>query len=337
MPSESAVGWGVLGCGRVAERRFAPVFRKTDEAELVAFCSRDLAKAQAYAKCHGARRAYDSVDRLLADDEVRIVYVATPNALHTQHAVQCLRAGKHVLVDKPMATSVQGAQVMVDAANKAKRILGVLQQQRFHPANMHLIRLRDEGQLGKLNVLRVQIGMWYPPTTSWRGTADLAGGGVAMDLAPHAVDLMLEVGGRIARVDATLRTLQFPGEVEDFCSARFDFASGAMGLLDLSYCAHQYGGRVEAYGSDATYAVDGSMQAVGGYNSWFRSTQTPGSVRQEISTTDCFQAAVEDFTDAVQHNGRPAISMTDGLHVMRVIEAIYASSREGRPVELTHA
>jgi len=334
MTGSGVVGWGVFGCGRVADRRVAPVFARIEDARLVAFGSRSLSNAQAYAERHGAARAVGSLDALLADDDVQVVYIATPNALHPQHAVQCLRAGRHVLVDKPMATSVQGAQVMADAAVKNRRLLGVLQQQRFHPANMHLLRLKDEGRLGRLRVLRVQVGMWYAPDQNWRGTPALSGGGVAMDLGPHALDLMLEVAGDVVRVDACLRTLQFPGEVEDFCSARLDFAGGAMGLLELSYCAHGYGGRVEAYGSDATFVVEGSMQSAGVYHTWFRRGQTPEPMQREIAGFDCYQAAIEDFTDAVLHAGEPSITMDDGLRVMRLIEAIYESARRGAPVEV---
>jgi 1,5-anhydro-D-fructose reductase (1,5-anhydro-D-mannitol-forming) len=335
VPSRGRVGWGVVGCGRVAERRFAPAFAACTDATLVAFCSRDLAKARIYARRHNALRAYGSLDDLLADAYVQVVYIATPNALHAPQAIRCLRAGKHVLVDKPMATSTREAQEMVAVARERDRTLGVLQQQRFHPGNMHLIRLRDDGQLGKLNVLRVQIAMWYPPKQSWRGQPALSGGGVLMDLAPHALDLILLVGGDITRVDCQTRTIQFPGEVEDFCSARLDLAEGAVGLLELSYCAHQYGGRVEAHGSQATLAVEGSMQSAGTYSTWFRRGQTAEPMQQTVSTVDCFAAAIENFTDAVQQGGEPAISMYDGLRVARLIEAMYASARTERPVEVS--
>jgi len=335
VPSKGRIGWAVLGCGRVAERRFAPAFAGCPDATLVAFCSRDLAKARIYARRHNALRAYGSLDDLLADAYVQVVYIATPNALHAAQAVRCLRAGKHVLVDKPMATSAREAQEMVAVARETGRILGVLQQQRFHPGNMHLIRLRDGGQLGKLNVLRVQIAMWYPPKQSWRGIPALSGGGVVMDLAPHALDLILQVGGDISRVDCQIRTLQFPGEVEDFCCARLDLTDGAVGLLELSYCAHQYGGRVEAHGSQATLAMEGSMQSAGAYSIWFRKGQTAEPVQQIVSTTDCYKAAIENFTDAVLQGGEPAISMYDGLRVARLVEALYTSARTERPVEVS--
>ncbi len=335
MPGLEPMGWAVLGCGRVAERRFAPAFARIDDAKLIAFCSRDAAKAEAYADRHGAERFYGSLDELLADKDVDIIYVATPNALHSQQAIRCLQAGKHVLVDKPMATSSQAAGAMIDTAKKRRRLLGVLQQQRFHPANMHLIRLCDEGELGRLNLLRVQTGIWYPPTRSWRGVLDLSGGGVVMDLAPHALDLMIEVAGNVVAVDARTRTLEFKGEVEDFCSAWLEFDSGAVGLLELSYCAHAYGGRVEAYGDKGTYTVDGSMQAAGTYTTWFRKGDAAEPMQQHVSTIDCYQAAIEDFNDAVRNRKDPSIDMVDGLRVIEVVEAIYRSSIDARttPVE----
>jgi predicted dehydrogenase len=318
----------------VADRRVAPVFAATDDADLIAFCSRDLSKAGAFRERHGAKRAYDSLDRLLADDAVHIIYIATPNALHAEQASRCLLAGRHVLVDKPMATNAKAAETMIEAARDSGRLLGVMQQQRFHPANVHLMRLRDEGRLGKLNVLRVQIAMWCPPGDNWRGVPELSGGGVAIDLAPHALDLMLEVGGEIKRVEAQMRNLQFHGKVEDFCSARLEFAGGAMGLLDLSHCAHHYGGRLEAFGSEATFAADGAMQQAGAYYTWFRRGETIEPMRREVSSINCYQEAIEDFTDAVLHDGDPSISGADGLKVCRVIDAMYASARSGRPVDV---
>lgn len=328
------IGWAIIGCGRVTDRRAAPVFSKLEEAELVAFCSRDLSKARAFCTRYGALRAYDSLEDLLRDSSVRAIYLATPNACHAEQAAQCLAAGRHVLVDKPMATNAAAALAMVEAARRADRLLGVMQQQRFHPANMHLIRLRDEGALGKLNLLGAQIAMWYPPSGNWRGTPAVSGGGVTIDLAPHALDLLIELGGDVRRVDARMWNLQFPGPVEDLCSARLEFADGAVGLMELAYCAHHYGGRIEAFGSEATFIADGSMQAAEVYYTRYRRGQVIAPMRQEVTTTDCFQAAIEDFTDAVLHGGEPAISMTDGLRVMRVIDALYASARSGSAVDV---
>src|SRR5262249_33477391 len=158
-----------------------------------------------------------------------------------EHTLKCLAAGKHVLVDKPMANTSADAEAMIRAARMANRQLGVLHQQRFHPANRRAIQMMKDGSLGDLIMVRGQIGMWYPPSENWRLTKSIAGGGVGMDLGPHALDILMEVGGPISSVSATVRNMQFEYEVEDFICARLDFTSGAVGLCDIAYCYHDYG------------------------------------------------------------------------------------------------
>src|SRR5881397_359550 len=105
MAAGDEVGWAIVGCGRVAERRLAPAFARLDDSRLVAVCSRTMARARQFADRIGADRGYDSLDALLADPSIQVVYIATPNALHAEQALRCLSAGRHVVVDKPMALS----------------------------------------------------------------------------------------------------------------------------------------------------------------------------------------------------------------------------------------
>src|SRR5207253_1295539 len=151
------------------------------------FCSRDLIKAGTFAGRHDAPRAYASLDEVLYDDEVVAVYLATPNALHADQAVACLKGGRNVLTDKPIALSSIEARRIMQAAAGARRTVGVMHQQRFHPANIHAIRLMDEGTLGTLRSVRADIGIWYPPVESpddpdhrrlaWRLDPRMSGGG----------------------------------------------------------------------------------------------------------------------------------------------------------------
>lgn len=332
MAESGRVGWAILGCGRVAERRVAPVIAAAQDARLAAVCSRSRSHAEHFAERHAAANAHDSIDALLADDSVDVVYIATPHALHAEQAVRCLSAGKHVLVEKPMAIGERGALAMSAAARAGKRLLGVMLQQRFHAANMHLIRLIDDGQLGKLNMIRIHIGMWYPPGDNWRHASELSGGGAAMDLGPHAVDLMSELAGKVQSVTAQTSNLQFKTPVEDFCAARLQFESGAVGLLDVSYCFRDYGGRLEAYGSEASFFAIGSMQSAGLYQTWLRRGDSPGTM-QEDTSNNCYAAAIEDFNDAVLNQGDPSIGPEEGARAVRIIEAIYESARTGKSIE----
>lgn len=331
--AEKALGIGIVGCGRVTARRMAPAIVESDLARLVAFCSRNRNRARQFAEQFGPADAYDDLDAFLADDRIEAVYLATPNHLHAEQARRCLAAGKHVLSDKPLAPSSAEVEDMIDAARRARRILGVLHQQRFHPGNVHLQHLIATGWLGKLNLLRIQVGFWYPPGPNWRLNRDLSGGGPVIDLGPHALDVMLQCAGPVASVDARTDNLQFDYGVEDFCAARLAFAGGAIGLLELSYCFHHYGGRVEAFGSEGTHLVDGSMQTVENYQTWMRRGEWAEPV-ETAESPNCYRAAVDDFAQAVLDGREPCVTMYDGLRVMKIIEAIYDSAKSRSPVQI---
>lgn len=331
--SRGPVGWAIIGCGRVSDRRVAPAITRAADATLAAVCSRRMDVARDFAARHGAARSHDSIESLLADSAVQAVYIGTPNSLHADHAARCLAAGRHVLVEKPMAIDTRQAADMVRAAEAARRHLGVMLQQRFHPANIHLFRLNDEGALGRLTVLRAKIGIWYPPVEHWRFARDLAGGGVLMDLGSHAIDLMIELAGPVESVDAYVGSVHSPGPLEDFCLARLHFRGGAIGVLELGYCMHDYGGRLEVHGAEATYIAHGSLQQAATCQTWLRRATADEPMRSE-SVGDCFRAAIDDFTDAILHGGEPTVSMHDGLRAVRVIEAAYESSARRVQVQL---
>ena len=333
--SAGCVGWAVLGCGRVADRRIAPAILGADNAELVAFCSRSLDRASGYMERHEAELAFDDLDEMLAEPSVEAVYVATPNALHVEGAVAALEAGKHVLVDKPLATTLDDARQIADAAQRARRTLSVMFQMRYHPANEQVKQMIEEGALGRLSVVRAQIGFWFAPAEVWRHDVELAGGGPGMDLAPHAIDLLRSLAGDVTAVQATTANVQFHYNVEDLALATLWFASGAMGRLDVSYCTHEYGGGVEVHGSEASAVIDGSLQQIGGYRIWYRRGK-PDEPAQIVEgrTSNCYEAAIEEFSDAVLQGRQPAITATDGLRNLEVIEAMYESARTERRVSL---
>lgn len=334
MGSGQSIGFGIIGCGRVVERRVIPAVAESRLAHIAACCSRDIEKARRFAAGSGGA-AFDSLDTMLADERVQAVYVALPNHLHAETAIRCLHAGRHVLIDKPMAMSAVEAKKIVDAATEAGRITGVLHQQRFHPANARLIEMVRRGELGRLGILRVQIGFWYPPSDNWRLCPELSGGGPGMDLGPHALDLMLQIGGPIVEVDARTANVQFDYAVEDFCGARVRFESGAIGLVDLSYASHDYGGRIEAFGSEATCIVDGSMQQVERVRTRIRRGDR-WEPPEETAGVGCFGPAMDDFAGAIGSGRKPAVGMEDGLTVMRVIDAMYESARLKRAVPVVN-
>lgn len=320
------LGLGIVGCGRVVDRRVAPAIRAVDGAQLAAFCSRELSRAQEYAQTHGAAAAYDRLDAMLADDRVEAVYVATPNRFHAATAIACLEAGRHVLVDKPMALNTAEARMMIDAANRSGRRLGLLHQQRFHPVHRRLFELVRDGRLGRILSVRVQMGFWYNLADNWRTRREMSGGGPAMDLAPHAFDILHRIVGPVRRIDARTYLLHFNYEVEDHCAARMEFDGGAVGTAEFSYCSHHYGGRLEVYGSEGTFIADGTLQQAERYRLWLR-FGTDERPMEEGSASSCFGRIISDFASAVREGREPTVGMSDGLDVMRVLDAMYESAR----------
>jgi len=328
-------GFAIIGCGRVADRRVAPAIRRAEGAELIGMCSRDLMRAAEFVGRHNARRAYGSIEEVLSDNDVHAVYIATPNNLHAEHAIACLRGGKHVVIDKPIAMNLVEAERVHRAAEEAGRSVTVMHQQRFHPANLHLIRMLDERKLGTLRFARARIGIWYSDAENWRLNKSVSGGGAAMDLGPHVLDVLLQVGGPVRRVHAFTANLCFDYPVEDFCHAQLEFNSGLQALVEMSYCERTYGGRLEAYGSNGSYIVDGSLQQASYFHTHLRIGEPADAADvEEAVYRNSFVDAIEDITDAFRSGNAPMVTVYDGMEVISVIEAIYQSARTGSIVDV---
>ncbi|MDD4889601.1 MAG: Gfo/Idh/MocA family oxidoreductase [Phycisphaerae bacterium] len=325
-----AIGWGILGCGTIADKRIAPAIAGSDNARLVAFCSRAMERAADFAERHGADRGYDDLDDLIADPEVVAVYVATPNANHYAETIRLLAGGKHVLCDKPLALTSEQAEEMLAAAEASGTLLGVAHQMRYLPGLQQVRELIVGGELGKLLVLRTGFGYVSPPRDIWRQKRALAGGGPLMDLGPHVVDALRWLAGEIVSVQGELTNALFNYEVEDTASAVLGFESGAIGLLDVGY----------SY-SDATLTVIGSEgaarldKAYGQAVDWELAVTIGGETARQAGRADrAYVDEIEDFSEAILADRPAPISGLDGLRTIEVIEAIVESAESGERVEL---
>ncbi len=325
------IGWGIVGCGRVAENRVAPAIKRSSNASLVAFCSRSQERADEFARRLEAAAAYGDLAEMSRDERIDAVYIATPNHLHAEQAIACMSAGKHVLTDKPMALGVADCLRMRDAAKKHGRVLGVCHQQRFHPAHEDCLRLVRAGALGKITIIREDMGFLFQPAAVWRQQAALAGGGPGMDLAPHAIDILLKAAGSVTGVSGSIANARFDYGVEDFFLAQMEFAAGGVGVVEVNYCAHSYGGRLEVRGDEATFIAEGSLMAADRYRTWLlRGSSRTAVESHDGEFRDCFLRAIEDFSAAVRERRAPAVSADDGIAVMNVVEAAYADARKRR-------
>jgi predicted dehydrogenase len=200
--NSSTIQWGIIGCGDVTEVKSGPAFNKVPASRLVAVMRRNAAKAQNYAERHGVARWYSDATALINDPDVNAVYVATPPSSHEQYAIQAIRAGKPVYLEKPMALNARAAARIAGVARERKVKLSVAHYRRQQPLFLKIKSLLEEKAIGEARLVNQQLFQPYQSSMiaqteeNWRLDPSISGGGLFYDLAPHLLDLMLYFFGR---------------------------------------------------------------------------------------------------------------------------------------------
>ncbi len=224
--------WGILGPGKIAHR-FADALAILDDHHLVAVAGRDASRARDFARHHGAARAYDSFDALLADAEVDAVYVATPHSHHCEATIACHQAGKAVLCEKPLAVNLQQVEAMIAAARVADRFLMEAMWTRFLPVYQEVRSWLSEGAIGEPRMLQASFGF----CTGWDPTGRVLdpslAGGALLDVGVYPVALALWIFGR---PPAEIRALGHLGEtgVDEQTGILLRFDRGELAVLDCA-------------------------------------------------------------------------------------------------------
>ncbi len=343
------LNWGVIGAGGIASRRTLPgaVGGAPSARFLVAMDLRPEA-AQAAAERFGIPRVYAGAEELLADPEVEAVYIATPVHVHFPQIVAAAEAGKHVLVEKPVARTVAEAQEAIEACRRAGVLLGCGYMMRFHALHAAARDLIARGELGRVVAGRAQLTCWYPRIPgAWRQDPGLGGGGALMDMGSHCIDLLeFLAGARVASVIALNETLVQDYQVEDTSSVILRLESGAQMVVDSLFNVPDaasraplevYGTRGALYGQGTigqmpTGRIEVVLSDQGDYDA--QQERTPGERTFELRAepVNMYAAEIEQFSRAVLEGGRPAVDGEEGLWNLRVVEACYRSSREGREI-----
>jgi len=341
--------WAFIGAGRHTELWLAPAMIRATNAEPLGVWSRQLEHASAFAARHGIPRVYGSIDEALADPEVDAVVIATPNSLHATHGIAALRAGKHVLCEKPMATDVGEACEMVRVARAAGLQLGV----GFHLRHNELIaetrRRVQAGDLGELLYASAQFNLVSspPPRVSiphapWkRDPVQMGGAGALMGLGIHVLDLVrFLIGQEVAAVSAFAVGYTPNQPLETFGQVLLEFEGGAQAHV-------AYGGRfplsrndVALYGSRGRIVAEDVVDVVTGGTLHFSVPDGHTGWRAEVwrpELAEHYQREIEAFGRAVETGAPFTASGLDGLRCVELATAIIESERTGRrvPVQRT--
>ncbi len=354
------VGAGVIGAvhGVVASLL-------ADRIDLVAVADSRLDKAERLTAEHGGR-AFASLGEALAGVEVDVVAVCTPTGRHGEIAIEALRAGKHVIIEKPAETTVAKVDEIVAAQQASDRLVAVISQHRFDPATEVAVAAIARGELGRITSGVVSIDWWrgqsYYDSGDWRGTWELDGGGALMNQGVHTVDLMVATMGRPVEVFAYTGTLAHERiEVEDVAVGVVRFESGALGVLHGTTAAYPgLSARLQVHGDRGSIVIDNdtlsfihvtptgdsaqeraygdpnaAINQVAGYpEASGAAAPTAGSDPGELGSV-AHRRQYENFLGALAGTEDIRVDLATNRQAIGIITGVYESARTGVPVSLT--
>lgn len=339
----SSVDWGIVGCGWVARDYVAPAIRDAANARLVALYDCDERAAGRIAENAPGATVYSSLDHFLEASELDAVYIATPNDSHARLTERVARAGRHVLCEKPMATSYDDARRMVGACESFGVRYATAFDQRFHARHRALRELIAAGALGTITHVRVHYACWNPPDwrpptddgthDNWRVRPERAGGGAMIDLAPHGLDLVQHLlDEEVAEIICLMQRRAFDYAVDDGAVLIGRFPSGALLSMNVAYnCPDEYPRRtLEIIGTEArALAVNTMGQTPGGT---LTLTSRSGATEEVFISPEVdvspFRSQIEAFSRALLGGAEFPFPPARDLHTMRLIEI---AQRQGAP------
>jgi len=341
------VKWGIIGAGGIADRRTIPGLLLADNAELFAVMEIYQAFSEELAKKHGAKHAYSSVEELIGNPEIDAVYIASPVTAHYEQTKKAALAGKHILLEKPLALTVAQGQELIDLCEKQNVLFASGLMMRFHAYHQKAKELVAEGLLGTIVSARAQLTCWYPDMPgSWRQSLAQAGGGALMDMGVHCIDLLQYIiDDKVASVSALVGTKTFAYEVEDSATVLMQFKNGAYATVDSNFNIPDNAAecRLELYGTKGSILASGTISQVeGGALHLFLAQDSEYSAIQDRSNTgevpvdvtfgNMYTKEVVSFGDSIL-NGTPVmVPATDALQVQKVVDGAYQSAKEGRRI-----
>jgi predicted dehydrogenase len=326
------IRWGLVGAGAIANNRVGPALIAARNSRLIAVCDADEKAGQDFAGCFDVPRVYTSLDALLADPELDAVYLATPVFLHAPQAIRALQAGKHVLVEKPMALTVAEGEAMVRTARRSGRTLATAYYRRFYPKVLRAQQLIAENVLGKIITVVSIYHTWYDPIPgsggSWRVEKALSGGGVLWDMGSHRFDLLVGLFGMPSQVWAVTETLAHGYEVEDTAIVYLKLANGAQCISTWQWSSQTWLDHLSIIGTCGKIV----MEPVDSPNLTLFLGQGRTQERKDEQIPlpeNVHLPMVQDFVDALLAGRDPVEVGEEGLKVNRILAAIEESARTG--------
>lgn len=346
------LNFGIIGCGRISPNHVKAIAANRQKAKLVAVCDLEESKmdkiVERYEELMQADgnevKEYKDYQQLLADPDIDVVTIATYSGLHAQMAIDAMRAGKHVIVEKPMALSVADADKMIQVAEQTGRKLTVSFQNRFNKAVQKMRQALETQRFGKL-VHGVASIRWhrddrYYKSADWRGTWAMDGGAL-MNQCIHNIDLLQWTMGPVDSVYAQAGTFLNSIEAEDAAVAVLRFKSGALGIIEGSTCVFpdNMEETLSIFGEKGTVQIGGIAINHITYWKFGDGLDDEKEVLQNYGENPAnvygfgHNPLFADFIDAVENDRDPYITGREGKKAMEIVLGIYKSVKTGQPVK----
>ena len=350
----------IVGCGKVGHVH-AGALTTLAESELVAVCDSDAERARAFGERYGAVAFTDTAE-MVAKARVEAVVICTPHPLHAAPTLAAAAGGAHVLVEKPLAASLEDCDAMIGACRSAGVRLGVVSQRRFFEPVLRMKRAIEEGKIGRPVLGEVVMLSWrdeaYYRSDPWRGKWSTEGGGVLINQSPHHIDILQWLMGPVEEVTGYWANVNHPSvEVEDTAAAAIRFRNGGLGSIVVSVSQkpglytkiHVHGSNGASVGAQtdggATFIAGMSnvlepavndIWTIPGEESLLSSftAEDAAAFAKVDATTYYHRLQVEDFLRALIESREPSVPAEEGRKVVEIISAIYQSSNNRRPVGL---
>lgn len=345
-----STGFGVIGCGMIANFH-AKAIADIDDAKLVACFDTFPSAADRLAGETGCR-AYHDLNDMLADSEVDVVTICTPSGAHLEPAIAAAKAGKHVVVEKPLEVTLEKCDAIINACEEAGVVLSTIFPSRFHESSQQLKKAIDQGRFGRVTIGDAYVKWYrtqeYYDSGAWRGTWELDGGGALMNQAIHSVDLLVWLMGDVDSITAHTATLAHERiEVEDVAMAALKFKSGALGVIEATTAA--YPGalkRIEIHGSQGSAVIEEEdiktwdfaestsedeeiQQRLAGKTQTGGGAADPAAIGHHGHTNQ-----FRDVLAAINDGTKPSIDGYEGRRSVEVIVAIYQAAKDGSAIQL---
>ena len=338
MADSKSIGWGLIGASDIAKTRMIAAINGQPDSAVVAVMSMSEERAKRYAAENGIPHSYASVEALLADRDVDVVYVSTTNERHKHEVTMAASAGKHVLCEKPLALTMADAREMLERCKKARVVLGTNHHLRNAVTHRTLRRLIKEGAIGKPLAARVFHAVYLPPRLQgWRLERRGAGGGVILDITVHDADTL-----HFALDDDAEEVVALSGQqglaksgLEDAVMGAIRFRSGLLAQFHDAFTIKHTRTGFEVHGTEGSLIAEDVM------------TQEPrgqlflqkDEKREEVELgehEDLYARQVRHFNAAVNGRGTPFATAEDGVRSLALATAVLESAKTGQRVAVQY-